>query len=44
MTKQDTVKAIEELINKWNEYRAKWIEANGTDEGFAEWFTSQVIN
>ena len=34
--------AFEELMTKYNENRAKWIKLNGSDEGFDEWFTSQV--
>ena len=38
--KQDILK---ELMNKYNEYREKWITQYGNDVGFNAWFTSQVI-
>ena len=34
--------AIKELMEKYNEYRARWIEIYGTDAGFNEWFTGQA--
>jgi hypothetical protein len=33
---------LRELMARWDEYRAKWIETYGTEEGFSEWFTQQV--
>ena len=33
---------IRELMQRWDEYRAKWIDAHGTEEGFSDWFTAQV--
>lgn len=37
-----TAAAFRELMAKFNEFRAKWIAAYGTDEGFNEWFSKQV--
>ncbi len=34
--------AFGELMNEFDENRARWIAQNGTDEGFNEWFTSRV--
>ena len=34
--------AFAELMARYDEYRARWIEARGTDEGFDGWFTHQV--
>ena len=34
--------AIRELMARYNEYRAAWIAEHGNDNGFNEWFTSQV--
>ena len=34
--------AFGELMNKFDENREQWIAQNGTDDGFNEWFTSQV--
>ena len=34
--------AFGELMNKFDKNREHWIAQNGTDEGFNEWFTSQV--
>lgn len=42
MNAATTTDTIRELMAKWDEYRAEWIAANGTDEGFAAWFTAQV--
>ena len=33
---------IKELMQKYDEYRAWWININGTDEGFNAWFSKQV--
>ncbi len=40
MTNANTIR---ELMAQYNEYRARWIEEHGTDEGFDTWFTSQVM-
>ena len=37
-----TIEAIQELMDKWNEYRGKWIEKFGSDKGFDIYFTQQV--
>jgi hypothetical protein len=34
--------AFGELMNKFDENRARWIDEKGSDKGFNEWFTSQV--
>jgi hypothetical protein len=38
-----TAEAIKELMNKFDENRARWIERFGSDKGFNEWFTKQVM-
>lgn len=38
-----TTETIKELMTKYDEARAKWIETYGTEAGFAEWFTAQVL-
>lgn len=38
-----TTETIRELMSKYDAYRAKWIAKNGSDKGFKEWFTGQVI-
>ena len=43
MKQTEAAKTIKELMEKYNEYRAKWIAQNGNDEGFNAWFTGQVI-
>ena len=43
MSKHEIAEAIAELMNRYNEYRAKWIAAFGNDNGFDAWFTAQVI-
>ena len=35
---------IRELMTKYDEYREKWIQAHGTDEGFDDWFRIQTIS
>jgi flagellar biosynthesis chaperone FliJ len=44
MTNQEIVNTIRELMEKYNEYRTKWVAENGSDEGFDTWFTGQVYN
>lgn len=34
--------AIKELMEKYNEYKSKWVEEYGTETGFDQWFTEQV--
>ncbi len=34
---------LKEIMDRFNEYRAKWIEKYGNDSGFNEWFTRQVL-
>lgn len=38
-----TVEALAEMMQKYNEYQAKWIAFHGTKEGFDAWFTQQVL-
>jgi len=38
----DEADDLRELMARWDEYRAKWIETYGTEEGFSEWFTQQA--
>ena len=38
-----SAQAIAELMNKFDENRAKWISQYGSDYGFNEWFTKQVM-
>lgn len=33
---------IKELMDRYNEYRAKWIQHHGDAEGFDEWYTQQA--
>ena len=40
MTAAETIR---ELMNKFNEYRAKWVATYGNDNGFNDWFTKQVL-
>ena len=42
MTREEMAKALVELMNKFDEYRAKWIAEFGNDEGFGEWFFTQA--
>jgi hypothetical protein len=38
----DFAKDMKEMMDKWTEYRNKWIEANGNDDGFSLWFEKQL--
>ena len=38
-----SAQAIAELMNKFDANRAKWIQAYGSDIGFNDWFTKQVM-
>ena len=33
---------LREIIEAWDETRARWIARFGNDEGFSEWFTRQI--
>jgi hypothetical protein len=33
---------LKEVMEKYNDYRAKWIDKHGSDKGFDAWFTKQV--
>ena len=33
---------IRELMDNYDEHRERWVCRYGTDEGFDEWFTTQV--
>ena len=35
-------KTIKELMGKYDLYRAWWMNENGLDEGFDDWFTKQI--
>ena len=41
MTKQEMAETIRNMMTAWCDARDKWIELNGNDNGFAEWFTAQ---
>ena len=43
MTNKEMAAALEDLMNQWDATRAKWVKRFGTDKGFAEWFTDQVM-
>ena len=43
MSTADQIKAFRELMDMWNEHLAKWVAFHGTEDGFAEWFTKQVM-
>jgi hypothetical protein len=34
---------IAELMKKFDLYRAQWLATYGSDNGFNEWFTNQVM-
>lgn len=42
MEKQEFARAFEEMMNKYNENRQRWIAEKGNDRGFDEWFTAQI--
>ena len=42
MTNKEFCETLSELMDKWNEYRPKWIAHFGTDEGYGEWFYEQA--
>lgn len=37
-----TAKVLQQLMNKYDTYRAKWIDFHGTADGFDAWFSTQV--
>ncbi len=37
-----TAEAIKELMDKYNEYRTKWIAFHGNDKGFNDWFSTKI--
>ena len=37
-----TCETLKEMMDKYSEYRAKWIGEYGNDQGFNEWFTKQI--
>ncbi len=39
----DTQKALKEMMEQYNTKRSEWVEQFGTDAGFNEWFTGQVM-
>jgi hypothetical protein len=39
-----TKEIIKEMMEKYNENKAKWISEFGTEKGFDAWFTKQAIN
>jgi hypothetical protein len=42
--KIEFAKTLSELMQKYNEYREKWLYFCGTEIGFNEWFTAQCKN
>lgn len=42
MNTTTATETLRELMTAFNVYRAKWIDENGSDEGFNDWFTQQV--
>ena len=42
MKEQELKDTLKELMEKYNEYRSKWIQENGTEEGFNQWFDTQL--
>jgi hypothetical protein len=41
-TAELTPTILEEMMTRYNEYLEKWILKYGSEEGFNEWFTSQI--
>ena len=37
-----SVEAFKELMEKYNENRAAWVQKFGNDNGFDAWFTKEV--
>ena len=42
MNANEIRETLREMLNKYNEARAKWIAAFGSDEGFEQWFAQQL--
>jgi hypothetical protein len=42
LTPEQRRQAIREILTAWNSSRAAWIEQNGTDAGFNDWFSRQI--
>ena len=42
MEKQTLGQTLEEIMDRYDEYREKWIQVNGNDEGYNKWFSTQV--
>lgn len=38
-----TAEVIRDLMAKWDATRAAWIARFGSDDGFQEWFTAQIV-
>jgi len=34
--------AVKELMNKYNDWKTKWVGVHGSTDGFDAWFTAQV--
>ena len=43
MKKKEMQKALLEMMNEFNRTRALWIEKFGSDAGFGDWFSSQIM-
>jgi hypothetical protein len=39
----NSTEALREIMTAYDSSLAKWVRVNGTDKGFNEWFTNQVI-
>ena len=42
MDSKELLTTIKEVMKKYDEYRAQWIEMNGSAAGFDAWFTKQL--
>ena len=43
MEKTEFINAFAELMAAYTEKRAAWVAAFGSDSGFDNWFTAQVV-
>lgn len=43
MASKPPAKVMKEVMDKYDEYRAKWIDKHGDDKGYDAWFTQQVM-
>ena len=43
MEKKEAQKALKEMLEQWDAKRSAWIEKTGSEKGFSEWFTKEVI-